>query len=65
MLSRLHKKIAKYRKASIRKGSRAAESIREHEAIYAALAAHDPDLAQEAVQRHTEQARASMADMEL
>ena len=65
VLSRLHKKIAKYRKASIRKGSRAAESIREHEAIYAALAAHDPELAQEAVQRHTEQARTSMADMEL
>ncbi len=65
VLSRLHKKIAKYRTASVRKPGRAQESIREHEAIYEALAAHDPDRAQKAALLHTERARASMAEMEL
>ena len=65
VLNRLHKKIAKYRIASVRKRSRAEESIREHEAIYEALAAHDPERTQQAVLSHTERARASMAEMEL
>ncbi|MBR0041201.1 MAG: GntR family transcriptional regulator [Oscillospiraceae bacterium] len=65
VLSRLHKKITKFRMASISRQSRAMESIREHEAIYAALAAHDPDRAEEAALLHTRNARASMAEMEL
>ena len=65
VLSRLHKKITKYRMASISKRSRAEESILEHEAIYEALAAHDADRAEAAVVHHTEKARASMAEMEL
>ena len=65
VLSRLHKKITKYRMASISKQSRARESIREHEAIYEALAARDPERAQEAIRIHTQNARASMAEMEL
>ena len=65
VLSRLHKKIAKYRMASLRKHSRAQESIREHEAIYEALAAHDPDRAEAMALSHIRNARASMAEMEL
>ena len=65
LLVRLHKRITKFRMASVRKRSRAEESIREHEAIYAALAAHDPEQAQQAVLNHTRNALASMAEMEL
>lgn len=65
VLCRLHKKIAKYRMASLRKHSRAQESISEHEAIYEALAAHDPDRAEAAALSHIRNARASMAEMEL
>lgn len=65
VLVSLHKKITKYRMASVRKHGRAEESIREHEAIYAALAAHDAQRAQEAALLHTQNARASMAELEL
>ena len=65
LLVRLHKRITKFRMASVRKRSRAEESIREHEAIYAALAAHDAEQAQQAVLNHTRNALASMAEMEL
>ena len=65
VLSRLHKKIAKYRKASVRKHSRAEESVNEHEAIFEALAAHDPDRAEQAALSHLRNARANMAEMEL
>ena len=65
VLCRLHKKITKFRMASVRKRSRAEESIREHEMIYMALAAHDAQRAQEAALIHTEHARARMAEMEL
>ena len=64
VLCRLHKKIAKYRMASVRKRSRAEESVREHEAIYEALAAHDPDRAEAAALTHILRARASMEEME-
>ena len=65
LLVRLHKRITKFRMASVRKRSRAEESIREHEAIYAALTAHDAEQAQQAVLNHTRNALASMAEMEL
>lgn len=65
LLVRLHKRITKFRMASVRKRSRAEESIREHEAIYAALAARDPEQAQQAVLNHTRSALARMAEMEL
>ena len=65
VLFRLHKKITKFRMASVRKRSRAEESIREHEAIYEALAAHDAARAEEAALLHTRKACASMAEMEL
>ena len=65
VLSRLHKRITKFRRASVSRRSRALESIAEHEAIYEALAARDPDRAEAAVLLHTRNALASMAEMEL
>lgn len=61
----LHKRMTKFRKASVSKQSRALQSQQEHEAIYEALAAHDPDAAEQAAIRHVQQARARMQDMEI
>ncbi|MBE6589819.1 MAG: GntR family transcriptional regulator [Ruminococcaceae bacterium] len=41
----LHKKVQKYRRASVENNDRAQQSAREHRAIYEAIAAHDADLA--------------------
>ena len=60
-LSSLHKKIIKYRKASITKHSRAVHALEEHTAIYTALAAHDGKAAAEAALRHVANARANIA----
>ena len=57
----LHKKIIKYRKASITKHSRAVHALEEHTAIYTALAAHDGKAAAEAALRHVANARANIA----
>ena len=59
----LHKKIIKYRKASVTHHSRAVHALEEHSAIYQALAAHDGEKAAEAALRHVENARASIADI--
>ena len=59
----LHKKIIKYRKASVTHHSRAVHALEEHTAIYEALAAHDGDRAAEASLRHVENARANLADI--
>ena len=48
----LHKKIIKYRKASVTHHSRAVHALEEHTAIYEALAAHDGDKAAEAALLH-------------
>ena len=61
----LHKRMTKFRKASVSKQSRALQSQQEHEAIYEALAAHDPDAAEEAAIRHVRAARARMQEMEI
>lgn len=45
-LEPLHKRIIKYRKASISSQTRAHESMEEHKAIYEAIAAHDGELAE-------------------
>lgn len=42
----LHKKVQKYRKASVENESRAQQSAKEHRAIFEAIAAHDPALAE-------------------
>lgn len=64
-LSALHKKIMKYRSASVSKHSRALLSLEEHRAIYKALAAHDGDAAEKAALNHVVNARDSMAEMEI
>ena len=65
VLHSLHKKITKFRMASVSRQSRAKKSIEEHEAIYEALAAHDGDRAYAAAVQHMNNARDSMAGMEL
>ncbi len=52
VLMPLHKKILKYRKASVTDTSRAAASVAEHRAIYEAILAHDGDLASRLISEH-------------
>lgn len=52
VLEPLHKKILKYRKASVSNTSRAASSVAEHRAIYEALAARDSELAARLITEH-------------
>lgn len=52
----LHKKIQKYRKASIESKSRAAASVAEHRKIFDAIAAGDSDLASKCALQHVENA---------
>jgi len=56
-LQPIHKKMTKFRKASVRKSSRAEESIREHNDIYNALEKHDPEMAEKLMTLHVEKAR--------
>lgn len=65
ILKALHKKIVKYRCASISKHTRAVHSLAEHRAIYEALAAHDGDAAEKAALEHVANARDSMIKMEM
>lgn len=64
ILTRLHKKMTKYRMASISKQSRALQSNSEHMEIYKALAAHDPDAAEAAILTHVRSAMSRMENME-
>jgi len=52
----LHKKVQKYRKASVESDSRAAASVEEHRKIYEAVAAGDSDLAYKYASLHAENA---------
>lgn len=52
VLEPLHKKILKYRKASVSNTSRAEASVAEHRAIYEALVARDSELASKLVVEH-------------
>lgn len=61
----MHKKMTKFRKASVRKNSRAIESLSEHEAIYSALAKRDGKLAAELTTQHVINARDSIMNMEV
>ena len=56
--------MTKYRMASISKQSRALQSNNEHMEIYRALAARDPDAAEEAVLVHVRSAMNRMKTME-
>ena len=64
VLQSLHKRISKYRKASLQKRSRAEESVAEHETILAAIAARDSDAAAEAAVQHIRNAKQSIASMQ-
>lgn len=52
----LHKKIQKYRKASVQSGSRAEASVKEHREIYEAIAARDGVSASKFALEHVENA---------
>lgn len=52
VLEPLHKKILKYRRASVSDSSRAEASVAEHRAIYEALAARDSELASRLITEH-------------
>ena len=54
----LHKKVQKYRRASVENNSRAQQSAREHRAIYEAIAARNAELAAQ----HTVEHIANAAD---
>jgi len=60
-LEPLHKKIQKYRKASVQQHSRAVESVAEHRAICAAIAARDAAAAERAMTAHITAARDRLA----
>lgn len=55
-LEPLHKRIVKYRKASIATPDRAQRSLEEHRAIYDAIAARDADKAEALTLSHIQQA---------
>lgn len=56
-LALLHRKTQKFRKASVENSSRAEASVKEHRAVYEAIAAHDPEAAAAAMQTHVANAR--------
>lgn len=55
-LSALHRKVSRYRRASVSDGTRAGDSYREHFAIYEALKAGDGKSAETLAVRHVENA---------
>ena len=63
-LIRIHKKMTRYRRASISKQSRAVQSNEEHLDICRALATHDAEKVEEAVLRHVRNAMERMEHME-
>ena len=63
-LSDLHRKIGKFRRASVSRHKRALNSVKEHEAILEALKNHDSEAAERLTRLHVQNARDSMAEME-
>lgn len=63
-LSPIHKKMIKYRKASVKVHSRAKQSVEEHEEIYRALAQHDAKKAEELATQHVKNARDNILNKE-
>lgn len=61
----IHKKLIKYRKASVKKHGRAKTSEAEHEAIYNALATHDPVLAEQLTIYHLSNAKNNITEKEI
>ncbi len=61
----IHKKMIKYRKAAVKSHSRARQSLNEHEGIYRALEAHNPELAKKLTIEHASSARDSILEREI
>ena len=61
----MHKKMTKFRKASVSKQSRAQQSLAEHEAIYRALRSRDSEQAAALTTIHVTNARDSILKMEI
>ena len=61
-LTPLHRKTRRYRKASIENKNRTAEVMKEHRAIFNAMAAGDAVLAQKLTVKHIENAKKSMME---
>ena len=59
-LTELHKKVIKYRRASVSRSQRAEKSVEEHRRICEAIAAHDPKEAEAAAIAHILAARGSI-----
>lgn len=59
-LDPLHRKLLKYRRVSVSKTSRAQLSLKEHQAIYEAIAAHDGEKAERLTIQHVQNARDSI-----
>lgn len=59
-LDPLHRKLLKYRRVSVSKTSRAQLSLKEHQAIFEAIAAHDGDKAEKLTIQHVQNARDSI-----
>ena len=64
-LSPLHKKVQKFRRLSIEQSGRAETSVREHRAIYEAIAAKDADLAERLMNEHVGNAMQTIIEKEL
>jgi DNA-binding GntR family transcriptional regulator len=60
----LHKKVLKYRKASVENEVRSAYSSQEHRAIFEAIAAHDAVLAEKCMKDHIVNANAFIQEKE-
>lgn len=64
ILKLLHRKIVKFRKASVSRQRRAEESWAEHIAIFEALKAHEPELARARAVQHIINARDNIKAMD-
>lgn len=64
-LTPLHRKVQKYRKASVENSQRAFNSLNEHKKILAALENHDPELAKNVVEEHVKNAFKSITKEEV
>jgi len=61
----LHKKVQKYRKASVENESRAVQSAQEHRAIYEAIVAHNAKLAEQRTYEHITNAKKHILKREI
>ena len=64
-LAPLHKKVQKFRRQSMQERSRAVKSVEEHKAIYEAIAAKQPDLAEKLMIEHVDHALKNIIEKEL